>query len=97
MENNKFKGVKSLKGLESCDNLNALFLQSMSNKDQNPICLEEGYRDNVFSALPQLKRLDSVPKGMKLYTGEELDKQNKGGLNVDLNTPGSFFTNSFPK
>lgn len=38
MESNKLKGVKSLKGLEQCDNLNALFLQSMSNKDQNPIC-----------------------------------------------------------
>ncbi|KAL4460039.1 hypothetical protein ABPG74_003565 [Tetrahymena malaccensis] len=96
-EENRIKNIKGLKGLEECENLNSLFLQSLSGKEQNPLCSEEGYRDTVFSYLQQLKRLDSVPKNVKFETGEELEKLGKQNVNIDLNTPGTFFTNQFPK
>jgi hypothetical protein len=47
----------------------------MSGSLKNGICDEADYRDQIFSFLLLLKRLDGIPKGLKLDNGEELVKK----------------------
>jgi hypothetical protein len=65
------KGLENLKPLKNCTALKNLHLQTLSGATPNPICGLNGYRNNTFDFLTQLRRLDSiifvisgVPKGV---------------------------------
>jgi len=77
LEGNVIKGVDSLTPFQTCPKLKNLNLQTLCGLEQNPICELSNYRENVLQHLPELYRLDGVPRSVQLNNGSELKANQK--------------------
>lgn len=65
------RGAKSFVCCKNMANLSTIYFQTLDGQYKNPICSEENYRNSIFEVLPQLKRLDGIPKNKKInFDGE---------------------------
>ena len=59
LEGNRIASVDGLQRIAAgCPKLRALYLQTLSHDDANPVCRTQRYRSDVLSALPRLLVLD---------------------------------------
>lgn len=75
LQGNKIRNTMQLDVLADLPVLRNLYLQSASQDEQNPLCSQENYRDEVFLTLKDLHRLDGLVKSMKtIPNAKELEK-----------------------
>lgn len=88
---NTVSEMRSVLALDSLQSLKVLNLQSMTKEDANPVCKENGYRATIVKALPQLQRLDFLPRSVSEL--EQVGPEEE--LKLDLSSlkagPGDFY------
>lgn len=96
LNGNLIKTTIVLNALSDLRNLKTLFLQTIKGELKNPACEEPDYRNNVFSQLKYLQRLDGLPKDIKkIDFGDELQNVKEIKTNFKLSND-YWFTPNYP-
>lgn len=63
---NNISDLNSLHSLAGLKDLRTLNLQTLKKQEANPVCKKEDYRKSIKEALPQVSRIDYVPRAIQL-------------------------------
>jgi Leucine-rich repeat len=85
LSGNKIASLNGINDIQSLPKLRCLNFQQFDFTDQNPVCRESNYRENVFNSMLQIASLDGHRKKSNVISRQDLSKYEVNTKSIKLN------------